>query len=56
MIFEENMLVREFFFYINGLTMHTGHYVKHIANKTNELVNIMLFSLTSNSFYNVIHI
>ena len=56
MIFEENVLVRENFFYINGLIMHTGYYVKHVANRTNELVNIMLFSLTSNSFYTVIHI
>ena len=36
--------------------MHTGQYVKRIANETNGLVEITLFSLTPNSFCNVIHI
>ena len=30
--------------------------VRIYPNKTNGLVDIMLFSLTPNSFYNVIHI
>ena len=36
--------------------MRTGWYAKHVANKTNGLVDIMLFALTPNSFYNGIHI
>ena len=36
--------------------MRTGQYAKHVANKTNGLADIALFSLTPNSFYNVIHI
>ena len=56
MIFEENMLVREKnFFTYYGLIMITGQYAKRVANKTNGLVDITLFSLTPNIFYNAIH-
>ena len=45
MIFEENMLVREKkFFTYYGLIMITGQYAKRVANKTNGLVDITLFS------------
>ena len=50
MIFEENMLVRENFFAYNGLIMRTGQYEKRVADKTNGLVDIKLFSLTPNIF------
>ena len=57
-LFEENMLARgkKNFFTYNGFIIRTGYYAKRVANKTNGLVDITLFSLNPNSFYNVIHI
>ena len=36
--------------------MRTELYAKRVANKTNGLVDITLFFLIPNGFYNVIHI
>ena len=36
--------------------MRTEKYAKRVANKTNGLFNITLFSLIPIGFYNVIHI
>ena len=55
MIFEETMLVREKIFTYHGLIMRTESYAKGVANKTNGLVDITLFSLIPNSFYNTIY-
>ena len=36
--------------------MSAGYYAKGVTNKTNGIGDITLFSLSPDSFYNIIHI